>query len=420
MFISLPAQAVALDVSIANTVIDSIGKTANIILPMAIKWLSAFLMLQFIWTNFGLLKGGDDIAVVWAKFLGALLWGFICFILIESGPDFISNVGNGIFNKFASDMPNPGGVIASTIALTTVIMTAAVATNYLNDAVSTVLIYVMFIVFIVGMYMAIKVLMIELELGIIVLLSPLSFALLGLNALKDQGIAPFKSLLSLVYRIILMGIIYSAFGNVFDVAGDNFANIEWTSPDGWAGSIAIILASVCAFPILAFLLYKSDSIAANMAGGTSSMSAGDTAGAAAAGGAAGALAGHVANAATSKIPLMSDVISNLMSGKGGAQNASFGGGIGGRETTGPAPVRSNPSASLATPPKRPDAGKIDAPQPPPPDSDSSNNASEAAPAQSISSNPVPPGSGADNVGSAGICGSESPLEKRIGDLRFNE
>ncbi len=64
------------------------------------------------------------------------------------------------------------------------------------------------------MYLALKIFMLQLEAVLIATLSPMSFALLGLNTLRDQGIAPFKSLLSLAYRIVLVGVMLSAFSSV--------------------------------------------------------------------------------------------------------------------------------------------------------------------------------------------------------------
>ena len=51
----------------------------------AILWLSSFMLIQFLITNFGLLKSGADIEAVYGKFLGSLLWFGFCFYVMAKG-----------------------------------------------------------------------------------------------------------------------------------------------------------------------------------------------------------------------------------------------------------------------------------------------------------------------------------------------
>ena len=188
--------------------------------------------------------------------------------------------------------------------------------------------------------------MLTLELGLIVLLAPLSFSFLGLNALKDQGIAPFKSLISLVYRIILLGIIFSAFNEVVGVAGDKFNDIDWGLLADWGKSLNIFFSTLSAFPVLAYLVYKSDEIASSLAGGSTSMGTADVASAAAMGAAAGAVVASggaaAAGAASKPAQSMADFMKN-MGGGGSVSNASgrgLGGSGGGYVGTPPPPLNS--------------------------------------------------------------------------------
>ena len=205
------------DVTIVKSVTGAIDAAAsNLIMPKAILWLSSLMGIQFILTNIGLIKSGADLEAIFGKLFGSLLWFGFCYYVIENGPDFINSVGIDILNTFAPNLPGPGSIITATLALCSTLLAAIAITGTSvvgtgNSAVANVLILVMLTVFSVGMFMAIKILMISLELALVVMLSPLSFSLLGLNALKDQGIAPFKSLISLAYRIILLGILCTAF-----------------------------------------------------------------------------------------------------------------------------------------------------------------------------------------------------------------
>lgn len=335
------------DVSILNTVTQAMTVAAtDQIGPMALGWFGALVSLQFIITNFSSLKNGSDITEVFAKVLGLLFSVGISLLLITNGPEFIDSVGHGIFGKFLSKIPGAGAIITATLGICTSLVAAVVAIGFLNTAVAMLLVNVILVVFGVGMYMATKVFMLYLELGMVVLLSPLSFSLLGLGALREQGIAPLKSLISLIYRAVVLGVIYSAFGEVVDVAGAQLAAIKWSNPLAWPAAMNIILAMLCAYPIIAYLAYKSDSMASSLAGGSTNMGAGDVASAAAAGAAAGAAVmtgSSSAAGAAAKIPSMGEFMKSVV-GAGSISNAS---GMGtGSTPMGPTPM-SPPSMSKA-------------------------------------------------------------------------
>jgi type IV secretion system protein TrbL len=352
-FVHSAAFAAVDDVTIVNTVNKAMGSVAaQSIMPQAILWLSSLVGLQFIITNFALIKSGADIENVFGKLIGSLAWFSFCFYMLTNGPDFLDSVGTGIMNKFFKDVPSPGSIIASTLGLCATLLTAIGVTGTSvvgtgNSAIANVLVACMFIIFSIGMYMAIKIMMISLELGLVVMLSPLSFSFLGLNALKDQGIAPLKSLISLVYRTILLGVICSAFKEVSDTASTQLLAVTWGDPLTWGKGLKSIMSMLCAYPVIAYLAYKSDSIASSLASGSTSMGPGDVASAAAAGAAAGAAIGagstSVVGAAAKGPQAMGDVIKGMMSG-GSVANASSRG-AGGQSPAGDAPRR---GASLST------------------------------------------------------------------------
>lgn len=353
LLLSFPAQAVSADISIANTVLAAMTAASGNLMSQAIIWLGVFMAAQFTMTNIGLLKGGADIEAVIGKLIGSLMWFGFCVYVLENGPAFIDSVGTGILNKYASNIPTPGSLLASTLSLCTLILAGVVATGssiagFGNSSLGMILVYILFIVFSVGMLLAIKVFMLTLELGLVVLLSPLSFSFLGLNALKDQGIAPFKSLISLVYRIILLGIVCAAADNIFALTETTIKSFSWSDPTKWGDVIEAFFSAIFAFPFLGYLAYKSDSIAASLASGSTNMGSGDVAGAAAAGAAAGALAAGAAGAVAGTKPTsMGDVISKMMGG-GSVSNASPAGSM--QNMAPPPPKPASASASLGDKP----------------------------------------------------------------------
>ena len=321
-------------VSITQTVTDAIQLAgAAKIMPMAISWLGAFMGLQFVLTNIGVLKSGGDLEAVWAKLMGSILWFGFCWYLLQNGPDFIDAVGGGILEKFAG-FPKPGWIITTTLLLCTPFLAAIAAVGIVNTGLSLVILSAMFTVLGVGMMLALKIMMLTIELGLIVMLSPLSFSLLGLNALKGQGIAPLKSLLSLVYRIVLLSVICVAFTELVTVAAQNIKGIgdpiEWLNPLNWPGIINTILSTVIAFPVIGYLVFKTDSIAATLAGGASNMGTADVSAAGAQGSATrdAARDGSAATMASKPVQSMTSFMSALGASTSVKNGSSDGNGMG--------------------------------------------------------------------------------------------
>jgi type IV secretion system protein TrbL len=320
--------------STVNIVFSAMAPAGAMLQEHAWKWLSGFMLVQFIFTNIKAVTSGGEIDNVWAKLLGSILWFSMCFYLMENGPGFIQKVGDQMFSLVGGGLPSPGKTMLATTAMSSILAVVASSVGIFSATAGQLILYVLLIILGVGMYFSFKILMIQLELALIVMLSPLSFALLGLNALKDQGIAPLKSLISLAYRIILTSVILSAFSQVSGVVSSILSDISIASLtlDGLGKVTDSILSGLAAYILLAFLLYKSDSIAAGLASGGTSMGTADMAGAVAAG-VAGGMAAHAATAATAGAAgnaakgasSMSDMIKGLRSQVASAQNA---GGVG--------------------------------------------------------------------------------------------
>lgn len=317
----------------------------------AISWLGVFAVIQFIITNYGLLKNDGDIQSVIAKLFASITWVGVCLYIINNGPDFIQAVGDEMMGIVGFDLPSASGVIAQTVKLSALLAgigVAASATWAIGDTIGQLLLYISIGILVVGLLFAFKVFMLQLELGLIALLAPLSFAFLGLSTLKDQGIAPFKSLLSFAYRVIILTVILSAFGQVSDAVVDSISMISAESiiSNGIGNVVETILAAMGAYLLLAFLVWKSDGVAASMASGSTSLGNSDIASAAAAGAAAGAVVASAGAAAAGGAAQAPQSMANFMSGLNGGGSIKNAGGMGGGGAS-PAPFvpPSTPSMS---------------------------------------------------------------------------
>lgn len=317
---------------------------------LALTWLAVFGALQLVITNYGVLKSGGDIESAIAKTAGCVAWLGVCLYLINNAPQFIANVGDSIFSVLGVALPDAGSIMTTTFGWAASLLVLAVPAGIASNVAGNAMLDVALLILGVGMFVAFKIFMLHLELGLVVMLSPLSLSFLGLNALKEQGIAPFKSLLALAYRIILLTIILATFTQVGTVAKTAFVNIA-NMPVGWTGSgigdiISAAMAALGAYLVLFFLVWKSDSIAASLASGSVGLGTSDVAGAAAAGAAAGMAIHAAGSAGAAKIPSPMPSL-----GGGSIKNAGGSGSGGGGGASG----ASSGGASLSMPPGSPGA-----------------------------------------------------------------
>lgn len=312
--------------SVIDTIKAAMVAASSNIASTAIIWLGAFASIQFFITNFGLLKSGADIEAVFAKFIGSIIWIAFCIYVLKNGPAFIESVGQGLFG-IVGGMLSASDILVNSLKTAIKIFGAMIvgaAIPGIGNTLGTFLIYVQIFFLAVAVLFAFKIFMVQLELGLIIMLAPLSFAFLGMGALKDQGIAPFKALISLAYRIILMMVIMKAFNGIdgmISVAIDKFANLgvsDMFSPSNISDLGEELLSGVVGYMLLAYLLFKSDSIAATLASGTTNMGTADIAGAAAMGAAMGAAVATGGASAAGKMPTAKSM-ADFMKGQGGGE-----------------------------------------------------------------------------------------------------
>ena len=318
------AQTVSPDpTSVLAILKTSMAPAVTKLTVQAISWLGIFSTLQFAITNYNLLKSDADLQAHVAKLVGAIAWVGVCLYLINNGPEFIRGAGDQMMGILGVDLPSPGSIMAATTGVAAAFGLTAVgvgAVPFVGGTAGMILTYVMFGVLIVGFYFAFKIFMLQLEIALIAMIAPLSFALLGLNTFRDQGMAPFKALVSLSYRIVLITMILSAYGHVSGAVRDAISSISKDSVlgAGFGATMDVIVSAIGAYLLLAYLMFKSDAIAATLAAGSTSMGTGDVAQAAAAGAALGAAistGGTAAVAATGRVPQsMSNFLSQMMGG----------------------------------------------------------------------------------------------------------
>lgn len=341
VFAQVPGSDTVLE-TIKQAMLPAFTKLSTLALP----WLAAFSTAQFFITNWKLLMGDGDLQGAVGKMVGAVAWVGFCLYLIAHAPGWIVAVGDQMF-ALVGDIPTPASIMTTTFGLVGVLAGLALgvgAVPLVGGTAGNLVILVLLVVLGVGMYLALKIFMLQLEAVLIATLSPMSFALLGLNTLRDQGIAPFKSLLSLAYRIVLVGVMLSAFSSVTEALKSvlNAITVQQMITDGLGSALSPVVSIIGAYLLLAFCLFKSDAIASSLAGGTSAIGASDVTSAAAAGAAAGAAAatgGASAVAGAEKVPqAMSGFMDKLNGGGGSIRDASSTG------SGGDAPVFTPPTA----------------------------------------------------------------------------
>lgn len=276
-----------------------------------INWLGAFIGLQMVFTQGSGLLQGVDWDRAWAKFLGGLFWAGICIYIFSNGADFIKGMANYLLNlaaglsgsPFDPAYPIKVGLDSSTQLLEALDKGRGIFGN-LNPFPSIMMGLVCLVILATCAVIAFRLLMISIETKIVIALSPISFALMGLNALRDQGFVPLKYLISMAYRVLILGAVLAAMAKFSAALVPVFNNLP---PLSSGGSWAPCWAAAIGYSLLGALAYNSNAIAAQLSSGTSSMTTSDMGGAGAMGAAVaaalGAGVGGALGAATGSKPV---------------------------------------------------------------------------------------------------------------------
>jgi type IV secretion system protein TrbL len=287
----------------------------NNLLAIAVKLLFVFLVLQFTIDGLAMLGNDATIDKVIGKLSMSVLWATFCLYLLEpgeSGGTMIGDFMQGTVDQFlglaASWVGASGGSFDTWDILSiglvsygkiTIAVAKATATSPgtaaamalipgLGFVTALMVFFTSIVILVCCAYIALKVFLVKVQAALFIAVAPLSVAMLGLKGLRDQGIAPFKMLLGLVYRIVILAAIVTS----LQIVAESFTNfIDGESFSVVADIWTPILGSMFGFVLLAFLTHHADGIAASLASGNVALGSGDLAGSVAAGVAAGMAAG---------------------------------------------------------------------------------------------------------------------------------
>lgn len=332
----LTSFAVAMDATTASTIVQdainlSTTKIFDELSKTTFKLLAIFMMLQWFLTHFKSLMSGDEIHTILWKTGMMLAWGSVVYYLMDNGVDWLRGI-SGFFYGSAEAVAgagfSPGYVMEFGLTITANLLNAVGDAQgilgSLNPLPSIMTGFCSFAILIITGLIAFKVFMLLAETSIVIALAPMSFAFLGLSAMKEQGLVPFKYLVSMAYRAMIYAAVIAAMGTL----GGHIVAVLKVLPtlpdtDIWTPIFSIVLG----YGMLGALAMRADSIAAMLASGSSQMSTGDASAvavsAAAAGGAvggavlgaAGMASGGLANAPRS----MSSFMAEMTGGSGASK-----------------------------------------------------------------------------------------------------
>lgn len=339
LFWPLTSLAVATDATTASTIVQdalslSTAAIFNELALTAFKMLAIFMMLQWFVTHFKALMSGSEIPALFGKTAGILAWGSAVYWVMDHGVDWLDQISKyfyGSAEAVAGAPFSPGYVMEFGLTITANLLSAVGDAQgilgSLNPLPSIMTGFCSFVVLLITGLISFKIFMLLAETSIVIALAPMSFAFLGLNALKEQGLVPFKYMISMAYRAMIYAAILAAMGTL----GSHIVAVFKVIPtlpnaDIWTPIFAVILG----YGMLGALAMRADSIAAMLASGSSQMTTGDASAvavsAAAAGGAVGGAvlgAAGVARGGVAAAPrAMSDFMKE-MTGGGGAGPRSF-------------------------------------------------------------------------------------------------
>lgn len=319
----------------------------NQLQTVALQLLFSFLVLQYTIDGLQKMVSGDGMDGIIGHLAIFFMWATVgVWLLSDSGTGGLTNIGwllrstidfflakaalwtgmnGGSFD--AGDIMSTGLVaygkitIAVIKAMTTNVanLAATAAAALVPGAAPAMLFITSIMVFFISMtillccaYISFKVFMVKLQIAIVICAAPLSVAFLGLKGFREQGLAPFKTLISLVFRIVILAAIVSALKTV----SDNLTQILDGMAFGAAADIwTPLLAGMMGFLLLAFVTHQSDGIADSLASGGSGVTTGDAMSSIKAGMAAAATVATAGAAAGAAVGMAKDQsVSSIMGG----------------------------------------------------------------------------------------------------------
>jgi len=391
-------------------------------------------MLKFIIMGYGQFKNGEIETLINKLAFGFIWVGFVVYLMNPAANPVspgLSNGGNFIqgtvdyFLNFASKLSggtgssfNSGDImnVGLTASHNLIVSVATAMTSNVGNVVTAVVLpettlFTALMLMLMNLlilascaYIALKIFMVKIEVSLVICISPLSFALAGLDALREQGLAPFKNMLTIVYRIVILAAIVAS----MKIVSDNLVQVLTANSNGGMTDVwTPIAAAIFGYILLGFLAHKSDGIAASLSSGSSMFGSGDVASSAAMGAAIGAAVvsggtSVAAGAAKGGQSMGNFIKENIPGGsRGSISNFSDVG------SGGDAPTRSSSSApmsSLAT--SSVDSGA-------PVRSNANATPEKTTPIGANNSSAPTRGSQKSSGADAGISGAGNPMEQKL-------
>ena len=294
------AQAVSTPVDnstiglLSTSLSTALDATFNKLTTVCVTWLGGFILLQMIFTQISNLLNDGDLARAGAKFAGGFFWAMMCYYLFFHAPDFIKSMSNYLMglasglsgNPFNPSYPIDVGINSAGNLLNSINGRGIFAN--LNPFPAIMMGLVSLIILASCAVIAFRIFMILVETKIVIALSPISFSLMGMNALRDQGFVPLKYLIAMAYRVLVLGAVLAAMAAFSAALVSVIANLPPLSsssvwPPVWVAAIG--------YSLIGALAWNSNAIASSLASGSSSMTTSDMGGPSAMAGAVGAAVG---------------------------------------------------------------------------------------------------------------------------------
>lgn len=239
----------------------SASNVANQLVPYALRLLGVLFLIQFALRNYKTAFSVDDPKQLLAKLVFPMLWlGFLMYLIGNS-----YGLLNAIFSSFLAlgrvaaggvDL-QPGNIMWNGIALQNNMVIAYNEATGASDGLlnafkyffpsmmlSVACLAILISFFVIALAVAIA----TLEFFLILAAAPIAFAMGGLEALKQSSIAPLQTMLSIGYRLIILGVIVGVMNDQLVPWSNNFKTVTAANlAPIWIVVFGCLLGAVCAF-----------------------------------------------------------------------------------------------------------------------------------------------------------------------------
>ncbi|CAB3730423.1 hypothetical protein LMG1866_04588 [Achromobacter ruhlandii] len=257
---------------------QSASNVANQLVPYALRLLGVLFLIQFALRNYKTAFSVDDPKQLLAKLVFPMLWlGFLMYLIGNS-----YSLLNAIFSSFLAlgriasggvDL-QPGNIMWNGIALQNNMVIAYNEATGASDGLlnafkyffPSMMLSVACLAILLSFFMiALAVAIATLEFFLILAAAPIAFAMGGLEALKQSSIAPLQTMLSIGYRLIILGVIVGVMNDQLVPWSNNFKTVT-------ASNLAPIWIVVFGCLLGAVASFSAGKIAGALASGQSNIS----------------------------------------------------------------------------------------------------------------------------------------------------